>query len=698
MPYDLRPVLITPGVASTTDFTPQSTTHWTYTDKIRFVDGFPQKRGGNAILQFSGIYGILGTARMIFSYTLGNVIYYLVGTNSNLYSIVGNVLFNATPVVPPGDAYVDIMGTFYNILTTNAFASMAGSNVITVTDVLHPFLDQDSVEFFGATGFAGIPNTEFNTVQTVTYIDANNYSFQTITSANSTTSGGGAAITRTCKLVSVQQPNTYVQGQNVVISGLGSPVGGIPVVDIEGIRVVRNVTAGGYNIVADTFATSSNSASGGAVTIEHEIAAGPVDSTVGLGYGMGLYGIGLYGTPLGATIPTLPRIWSADRFGLLVIATPGTQTGLYQWNSTIATLPELVANAPTTINYAFVSDNIAVTLGASGTPQRIQWSDLGNLTVWTATAQNQAGLQDVESAGLFMSHSALTGFNLLYTATQVYTFRYIGPPFIWQIQLIDSGHGLIAQNARITVNGIAYWMGPGNWYWYNGGNVNITPSNSTSQSTIRNYIYNNLNTANISKIFCWYNPQFDEIWWHVPTGSSTEPNTVARFCIKDQTWCMDTVDRTAGEYPTVQNQSNIPYLADTDSEIQQHEIGYDDNGAALAFACYGPYFSTGSSRIVNLGGIYPDNILNTGSISVGINWKRYPNQIAGGAVYSPQSPGGFSSGFSSGFEISSDAPYLNLTYRVNTRYWQYAIAGNVVGQFWRAGQWLELFMLTNGTR
>lgn len=650
------------------------------------------------MLNLAGIYGILGTARMIFSYTLGNVIYYLVGTNSNLYSIVGNTLFNATPMDVDDDTYMNILGTFYGTLSNNPFFTIIGTSTVVVTDPSHPFLDGDSVEFSGAVGFNGVPAGNFNTAVTVTYVDANSYSFQAATVATGSGDGGGAVVVRTDKIVSVVQANTYVQGDNVTISGVGSAVGGIPTADIEGIRVVRNVTASGYNIVADAFATSSAALVGGAITIAHEIPAGPVDSTVGLGYGMGLYGIGLYGTPLGATTPTLPRIWSADRFGLLVVATPGTQTGLYSWDSTVATLPELVTNAPTAINYAFVSDNIAVTLGASATPQRIQWSDLGNLTVWTATAQNQAGLQDVESAGLFMSHTALTGFNLLFTNTQVYTFRYIGPPFVFQIQLIDSGHGLIAQNARITVNGIAYWMGNGNWYYYNGGNVNIIPSNSTSQSTIRNYIYNNLNTGNISKIFCWYNPQFDEIWWHVPTGSSTEPNTVARFCIKDQTWCMDTTDRTAGEYPTVQNQSNIPYLADTSSNIQQHEIGYDDNGAALAFACYGPYFSTGSSRIVNLGGIYPDNILNVGNISVGINWKRYPNETAGGVVYNPQNPGGFSSGFSSGFQLSSDAPYLNLTYRINTRYWQYAIAGNVVGQFWRAGQWLELFSLTNGTR
>lgn len=696
MSYDLRPITIKAGVASTTDFTPQSTQHWTYTDKVRFVDEYPEKIGGWLTLPLSGIYSILGTVRTIFSYTLGNVIYYTIGTNSNVYSITNNTLFNATSMDAATDTYNNILGTLYGLLTNDPLFTVAGTNTVTVTDVAHPFFTGDSVLLSGAAGFGGIPAGDFNTSQLVTYIDADHYSFNTPTVATVTLPGGGAVVNRTSRLVTVQQANDYQMGQNVTISALGAPVGGIPVADIEGIRVVRNVTATSYNILADAFASSSATAAGGAITIAHEIPAGPVNSTVGSGYGMGLYGVGLYGTALSSTTPTLPRIWSMDRFGLLAIMTPGTQTGLYQWDSTTATLPALVVNAPTAVNYAFSSDNIAVVLGADGTPQRVQWSDLGGLTIWTATAQNQAGLQDLEGAAQLISHAAMPGFNLLFTGTQVYTMRYIGPPFVWQFALLDTGHGLIAQNARIVVNGVAFWMGNGNWYMYSGGNVTVIPSNSTTESTIRKYIFNNLNSANISKIFCWYNPSFDEIWWHVPTGSSTEPNTVARFNIREQTWCMDTADRTAGEYPNVQNQGNVPYLAGSNSTIYQHEIGYDDDGEALAFSCYGPYFSTTSTRIVNLGGLFPDNIVTGGLISVGINTKRYPSQIAGSVAYDINSLGGFDSGFDSGFQTGNGT--LNLTYRKNCRYWQYGIFGNVQGQFWRAGQWQELYMLTRGTR
>lgn len=697
MPYDLRPITITPGVASTQDFTPQSTNQWTFSDKVRYVDGFPEKIGGWTVLPLTSNFTIMGAVRMVFSYALGNVTYYLLGSNSHLYSVTDNSLYNATPLDTADDTLNNVLGTYYGPLGTDPFDAVFGLTTITVTDPAHPLLNGQAVKFTGSSNVQGIPSAQINTTLNITYIDPDHYSITVTTPATGTGSGGGVGVVRATRVVSVIQANDYANGDNVGISALSASVGGIPQASINGNRIVQGVTSSGYNIVVDAFATSNASAAGGNVTIAHQIPAGPANSSVGSGYGLGLYGVGLYGVAATSSTPTLPRIWSADRFGNLIITTPGTQTGLYSWASTTSTLPVLVTNAPTAINYVFSSDNIAITLGASDTPNRIKWSDQGNLTVWSATAQNQAGEDDIEGAAKFISHAPMQGFNLLFTNTQVYSFRYIGSPFIWQTQLIEAGKGLIAQNARIVVNGICYWMGNHNFYWYNGGNIDILPSNTTNESTIRKYVFNNLNWANASKIFCWYNADFNEINWHYPSGTITEPNAIARFNILDRTWCMDTADRTAAEYPAIQQL--FPYLVDTDNNILQYENGYDDDIASLPFACYGPYFSTGSSRIVNLGGVYPDNIVSSGTITMGLNFKRYPAQIAasvGSLIANINSPGGFSSGFDSGFQVGNGT--LNLTYRKNCRYWQYAVTGDQPSQFWRAGQWQELWLLTKGWR
>jgi hypothetical protein len=670
MPYNLNPIIIQAGCSPTTENTAQNTPHYLFADKIRFCNNVPEKIGGWTSLSLSGIYGINGTPRNIFSYTLGGTIYYLVGTHSNLYLITDQNLFNATPVVTAIENYNNVLATNYGTLGSDPYSTTLGSNIITVTDTAHPFRDGDVLTFSGATTFSGLSSGDLNGSKSISDVTTNTYSYYSENTATGTASGGGASVIRASRIISVTQTNDYREGDNVMVDNVASDVGGITVAQIEGIRVARNVTTSSYDIEASGTATSSVSSAGGNYDIYPEIADGVENPTTGQGYGMGQYGIGLYGVSKTASSPTEPSIWSFDRFGNLVIATQGNQTGLYSWNSSSTTLPALVANAPTQINYAFVSDNICVTLGDSNVPNRIKWCDQGDLETWTATSTNQAGEDDIEGAGEFKSHLSLRGINLLFTNESVYSFRYIRRPFIWETKLVDSNSGLIARNARVAVNGIAYWMGKHNFYMYRGGNVEPIPSNSGPESTLKDYVFKNINRANASKSFAWYNREFNEIWFHYPCLNSTECDIIARYNVLDRTWVMDTMNRSAAEYPSVL--SSFPYVANTTGTIYLHERGNDDDTVSMPWTLTTPFFFTGTKETAYLGGIYQDNTMTSGTIDVTINTKRYPNQTAGTSTY------------------NVDTGDANLIYRKSARYWQYSVSGDSLGQFWRGGSWQEL--------
>lgn len=698
--FQIKTVVVTPGVTPPTDFTPQSITQATFSDKVRFIDGFPQKIGGWKNLLITGNYSITSIPRNIYSYIQANVTYYLVASYRSLYSIQGNTLYNATPVQATGSSHSNILGTVYGDFPTDPFFVNQGINVVTVTDPGHPFLTGDAISISGATTFAGLASGDLNGAKTISNVGTDTYQFTTTTTPTSAANGGGASVVRASRLIMVTLANTYQDGDNIDITSVGSAVGGISAANIEGIRVVRAVTPTGFDVVANAFATSSASAAGGTTTIISQIPPGQLNSTTGSGYGLGLYGVGLYGVSKISTTPIPPTIWSFDRFGNLVVMTPGNQTGLYSWDSTTDTVPALVSGAPTAINYTFVTDNICVTLGASNTPNRVQWCDQGNLNTWTTTSENQAGTQDIYGAGELISAAAIQGWNLLFTKNQVYTFRYIGLPFVFEIKLVDPAHGLIAQQARVVVNGVCYWMGIDNFYMWSGGNVEIVPSNTTNRCTLLNYIFKNVNYGNSAKIFCWYNSAFNEIWWHYPSANATECDSVARFNILDHTWVPDTMNRTAAEYPVVQ--STFPYLASPDAGITAgafsdgwsdgfeteddnglpaillHENGTDDNEIALPFEMDSPYFTSGAN-VVLLGGVYQDNILTTGNLNWTINTKLYPNQTPDTVTYA----------------ILADNQ--NLIYRRRGRYWQYNIAGNTLGQYWRGGAWQELYK-SGGTK
>ncbi len=667
MVYQNTPIQVVSGVQPDTDFTQQSTPHWVESDKIRFVDGFPEKIGGWKKQLIQGNFSVQGCPRNIFSYIALNNTNYMIGTHTHLYNLLGSTLTNITPVLATTTTLNNVLSTFFGTLANDPIATTSGSNVITITDTAHKLTQGDAVSLTGSTAVNGIPAVEINTGHTIGNVTTNSYDITVTTSATSTGSGGGAAVVRATRIVSVADVNDFADGDNVVISNLGVTVGGIIAGDINGIRRIQSVTGTGYNIVADSFATSSVSGVGGSIDVAEQIPDGTCDPTTGAGYGLGLYGVGLYGVSKTASVPTLPSIWSFDKFGNLVISTQGNQTGLFSWDTSISTLPELVTNAPTVINYVFVSNEIAVTFGADDVGNRIQWSDQGALTTWTPTPENRAGQDDIEGAGEFISHAQLRGFNLLFTREQVYSFRFINKPFVWETVQIDPARGLIARNARIVVNGICYWMGTDNFNMYRGGNVEIIPSNTISQSTVKKFVFDNLNTAQQSKIFAWYNEKFTEIWWHVPTGSSLDPDLAVTYNIRTGVWATHILDRTAAEYPVVLE--TFPRLIQINGDIFNHENGNDDDTIALPFKLVTPFFN-GGTQPVTIGGLNFDSI-RTGDITVKLRTKSYPKSTISEVSY-----------------IVADT-VDRITFRQRGRFWQYEITGNVLDQSWRAGQWSQ---------
>ncbi len=669
---DFIPIDITPGVMPSTDNTPQATSHYVMTDKIRFVNGFPEKIGGWDTLDLEYNTPLIGCFRSIFSFTLGNLARYILASNTSLYSVIGQQQQNITPVTTTPETLTNPFATYYDTLASNPLTTTIGTGDITVADTAHKNKVGDTVKLSGAATVNGITDTLINTNQVVTSISTNAWTFSVNGTASASGAGGGAAVVRATKIITVTDAaNGFSEGWNIDISGAteaGNVIGGIPIAEVNTHHQIRNVAAGSYDIYVSSFATSSVSGKGNSVDVYPQIDEGLCSSTIGQGYGLGRYGVGRYGVSKMASTPTPARIWSFDRFGNLVVMTPGDQQGVYSWDGNTSGLPEMVTNAPTAVNYVFVSDNIVVTLGAAGVGNRIKWSDQGDEETWTSTAQNQAGEDDIEGADTFLSHASLRGYNLIFTATKVYTFRYINKPLIWETKLLDGAHGLIARNARVVVGGKAYWMGIDNFYMHGGGNVEVIPSNSDKETTIKNYVYNNLSSSQQEKCFAWFNEKFNEIWFHYPSMEATECDRVARYNVLDQTWCPDTMQRNAAEYPTTLQ--SLPYLIDDEANILRHENGYNDNGAALEWSISSPYFNSGTFKGI-IDSLIPDNIQTAGSISIVVNSKNYPNST-------PES--------TDAFPVTTSTE--KIVFRDQGRYFQYVLSGSALNQFWRAGAWM----------
>jgi len=678
-----RNITATPGLQPSTDSTTTSTTHFVDADKIRFRDGFPEKIGGYVQVLIDNDDPINGCIRTVYSYNLENNVRYILGGDTYLYYLFASQLVNITPLDTATTAIPNSLNSNYGLLVNDALITISGSTTITVNDPATIIHAGDVIELSGIVGFNGVPAAELNTAHRVVTVDENSYEFIVTTAATSTGSGGGATITQATSIITVDQPvHDFVNGERIKINGAVS-FAGIPDVAINKEHIIRNVTTNTYDIVVATIATSSVTNGGGAATnVQGQIPQGLCDATAAQGYGAGLYGIGLYGvSKISEQGEIDARSWILDRYGNSVVMNPGVQTGVYIWDSNPEEAPILLQNAPTEVNYVFVSNEIVVTLGASGVGNRIQWSDQGNPTEWTALATNQAGQDDIEQASTFISHINLKRINLLFTSSQVFTYRYIGRPFVWETRLLDEKSGIISKNARVQHNGVAYWMGTDNFYYYRSGNVEIIPSNTTSETTIKKYVFDNITTSQTSKIFAWYNRNFNEVWWHYPSAGSLECDKVVRLNVKDFTWTFDTFDRSAGEYPT--QLQEFPFVAqafrdESYSVIYEHENGTDANGEPLSWYIKTPFYDTGLDT-ANFLTIEPDSLQN-GSINCTIDVKKYPQSTQ---IYGSRS-----------FDVEPDTEVVS--YRLDNRYVQYTLTGSSLGQFWRSGIWKETVSKSGG--
>jgi hypothetical protein len=670
-----RPIDILEGVEPSTDSTGFHTKHWTACDKIRFVNGRPRKIRGNTAITFDNSDTVTGLCRSIFSASVNGKVYTVLGTHQKLYSAIGTELINITPLKTATTTIANSLDNDYDTLGSNPATTVSGSKTVTITDT-GAGVKYEAGDTYTLSGFSGaqngIPDTELNAAHILRSVSTNSVTIAVPTTA-ATSSGatGGSSVVRATGLIqAAATAHGQANGDRVLIAA-ASATGGVTADQINIEHIVRNKGTNTFDFMTAGTATSSvSSGGGGSTTYQVEITDGAENEGFGQGYGAGKYGVGKYGTSkISSSNRVFPQIWFNDRFGEIILGTPGEQGGLYQWDGDTSTAPVLVTNAPAAMNYMFISNNIIVCLGTGDVENRIQTSDINGLTTWAATAENQVFQDDVEGAGRFISQVNVKGLNLLFTENQTWTFRYIGKPAVWEIKELDLSVGIIAPNARKEVNGIAFWMGSDNFYMWRGGNVEIIPSNSSMQSTMLNYVFDNLNYSQKSKIFVEYIERFKELRFHYPSSSSNECDRVVCVSLLSFAWWPDTIDRTAAEYP--HTPLTLHRMVDSSGVLYNHETGYNNNGSAQTFTLSSPRRFSGKNT-AQITGLIPDSV-QTGNITVTLNTYRYPQ-----------------SGTAIGTQAMTVTPTTEIIPAAKVgRIWEWAITGSTLAQNFIMGDWQD---------
>ena len=346
------------------------------------------------------------------------------------------------------------------------------------------------------------------------------------------------------------------------------------------------------------------------------ITAGIADATTKTGYGYSTYGSFAYGVArpdLGGLIPA--TTWSLDTWGEYLVACSSADGKLYEWQLgfTTPTLAAAITNAPTGNKALLVTaERILFALGAGGNPRKVQWCDQEDNTVWTPAATNQAGDFELATPGTLLAGKRVKGVNLLFTDVDVHTANYIGAPFIYGFEKAGSGCGLISAQAVAAIDTAAIWMSKSGFWTYD-GYVKPLPCE------VSDYVFNNINYNQASKVYAVHNSQFGEIWWYYPSSGSNENDSYVTYNYRENHWNIGSLARTAGTDAGV---FTNPLLVSTDGYIYEHEVGFAYDSASV-FAESGPVQLGNGDNIMSVRQVVPDE-QTLGEAVVSFKTRNYP--------------------------------------------------------------------------
>jgi hypothetical protein len=541
-------------------------------NKIRFRSGQPEKIGGwtkdsgSYVSTYKPSTGTLwGVCRALWNWVnLAGSNLLALGTNVKYYiqSGTNGFYYDVTPIRST---------TAAGEIT---FAASNGSKTITVTDAGHGAQTGDFVTFSGAVSLGGtITATILNAEFQITYVSSNSYTIQSSVAANGSDSGnGGASVVGAYQITSGNSIYTQNVGWGAgtwggIITGAATTTvsGGtlsssnttVTVTSTTGFTTTGNIlidseTISYTGVTATTFTgcTRGLSGTGSGAATTHANGASVVQSTSFTGWGSP--------APASQGIGQQLRLWSQSNFGEDLIFNP-RGSAMYYWANTgsittfnrgqlLGPSSSVVVKAgtvtvdaycPSVVNQVLVSDasrfviafgcNDAVAGSSILDPLLVVWSDQESYATWYPQTTNQAGSYRLSNGSQIITAVQTRQEILVLTDSAIYSMQYLGPPYVWGFQIMGSNISIAGPNAIATANNITYWMGTDKFYMYS-GKVDTLPS------TLREYVYTDINLTQSYQFMSGTNEGYNEVWWQYCSQNSDVIDRYVIYNYLDNVW------------------------------------------------------------------------------------------------------------------------------------------------------------------
>jgi hypothetical protein len=346
------------------------------------------------------------------------------------------------------------------------------------------------------------------------------------------------------------------------------------------------------------------------------LTAGNLNGALNVGFGGGFYGYTNYGrAPTSSGIYAEATTWSLDTWGEYLMACSSKDGKIYEWQLNTGVVAQVVANAPVN-NKALVvtEERFVFALGAGGNPRKIAWCDQENNTSWTPAATNQAGDFELQTVGQIMCGLRMRGRTLILTDNDAHVAQYSGAPFVYGFERVGTACGVASRRGAVAIDEGAFWMGHNGFFTFDGSVASEIPCE------VSDYVFDDMNPSQITKVYAVHNSQHGEIWWFYPSGTSTENDRYVALDYKEGYWTTGELDRTAG---VDQGVFKNPIWADASGNLYNQETGYT-HGTTKPYAESGSISLGNGDSIMKVTQLIPDE-KTQGQVEVTFKTRFHPN-------------------------------------------------------------------------
>jgi hypothetical protein len=546
-------------------------------DKIRFRSGYAEKIGG-WINQTAPTNTFSGVCRSLFNWiTLVSENLLGVGTNQKFYVENLGVYHDITPLAStitlPLDPFATTNGSYRVVVTTSAPHDLTVGTWVTFgntpsgTDIIvNGITLYSSTLGIGAFEVVDIPSsTSFAVLGT--------------TVASATGTGGGSAATAALDIDA---------GSAIYSSGLGwgsGPWGfggwGVGSAissqirlwsqdnDLENLLInprggpiyywVKDTSTWARAVTLDSYANTQVKHTTTATFLSGVSTITVIDPS-GIDTGSVVVGTGI---PAGAYVTTAYVLGSTT----VPISAPttapsaGNYTFSYAGRHVPNTTYQVATSSAGNFCIAFGSNPYnPVNFSENFDPLLIRWSDADNPFEWVPSTLNQSGETRLSYGSYVVASTDTRQEILIWTDAALFSMQYLGPPYVWGINLLMDNISIISPNAAVTANNVTYWMGTDKFYMYS-GRVETLPC------TLRQYVFTDINSEQLSQVVCGLNQGYNEVWWFYPSSNSLVNDRYVVYNHLEQIWYYGDLHRTywvdspLRQYPMAASSIQTSYLS-----------------------------------------------------------------------------------------------------------------------------------------